>query len=80
MERTSLARLLKPLETSGLIEITPGEDRRTRVVSLTLRGQEAVERAIPLWDKAQTFVVDRLGGRRWRDLREDLSAVVTLVQ
>ena len=80
MERTSLARLLRPLEIAGLIKIAPGEDRRTRGVSLTERGQDAIVVAIPLWEKAQTFVVDRLGRRRWRDLRENLSAAVTLVQ
>lgn len=80
MERTSLARLLRPLEIAGLIKIAPGEDRRTRGVSLTERGQDAIVEAIPLWEKAQAFVVDRLGRRRWRDLRENLSAAVTLVQ
>ena len=80
MDRTSLARLLRPLEIAGLIEIAPGEDRRTRGVSLTDRGQNSVEGAIPLWEKAQAFVVDRLGQRRWRELRKNLSAAVTLVQ
>lgn len=80
MDRTSLARLLRPLEIAGLIEIVPGEDRRTRAVSLTDRGQEALAEAIPLWDKAQAFVVDRLGRKRWRDLRENLSAAMILIQ
>jgi DNA-binding MarR family transcriptional regulator len=80
MDRTSLARLLKPLETAGLIEIAPGEDRRTRGLSLTERGQEAIIKAIPLWEAAQAFVVERLGHKRWRDFRENLSAAVILVQ
>ena len=79
MDRTSLARLLRPLESAGLIEIAPGEDRRTRQLSLTIRGREAVAEAIPLWERAQAYVVDRLGQRRWRDLRENLSAAATLV-
>ena len=80
MDRTSLARLLRPLESAGLIEIAPGEDRRTRQLSLTIRGREAVADAIPLWERAQAHVVDRLGQRRWRELRENLSAAATLVQ
>ena len=78
MDRTSLARLLRPLESAGLIEIAPGEDRRTRQVSLTIRGREAVADAIPLWETAQAYVVDRLGQRRWRELRENLSAAANL--
>jgi len=35
MDRTTLTRNLKPLEKQGLIEIVPGEDRRTGAVLLT---------------------------------------------
>lgn len=80
MDRTSLARLLRPLEIAGLIEIVPGKDRRTRGVSLTDQGMEAVAEAIPLWEEAQAFVIDRLGRKRWRDLLEQLSVAVNLVK
>ena len=80
MDRTSLARLLRPLEIARFIEIVPGKDRRTRGVSLTDRGQKAVAEAMPLWEEAQNFVVHRLGRKRCRDLRENLSAAVALIQ
>lgn len=80
MDRTSLARLLRPLENAGLLEIVPGEDRRTRGVSLTDRGKKTVTDAIPLWEKAQDYVIERLGHGRWRDLRENLSAATALVR
>jgi len=74
MDRTSLTRLLKPLETRRLITTSPGNDRRTRELRLTTRGQEMLAAAIPTWQKAQDHVVTRLGPTRWRDLREILSA------
>ena len=80
MDRTSLTRLLKPLESAGLLEIMPGEDRRTRGVSLTDRGKETVANAMPLWEKAQAYVLERVGRRRWHDMRENLSVTVSLVQ
>ena len=80
MDRTSLARLLNPLESAGFIQIVPGDDRRTREVSLTIRGKEAVAEAIPLWERAQAYIVARLGSKRWRELRENLSATVVLIQ
>lgn len=80
MDRTSLTRLLKPLESAGLLEIVPGEDRRTRGVSLTDRGKETVSDAVPLWETAQAYVLERMGRRRWRNMRENLSATVSLVQ
>jgi DNA-binding MarR family transcriptional regulator len=61
MDRTTLTRNLKPLEEQGLIEITVGEDRRERLVSLTPQGRAVVEEALPLWEQAQTKMVQGLG-------------------
>ena len=77
-DRSALARNLKPLEKQGMIEIMPGGDRRTRQVRLTLRGEEAVARATPLWEQAQSTVVEALGQNQWRVLREGLSAVLSV--
>ena len=80
MDRTSLGRLIGPLASRGLIDIRPGNDRRTREVSLAARGYEAVREAIPLWDKAQAHVVAKLGQRRWRYLHGNLTAVASLAR
>lgn len=42
MDRTTLTGNLGPLQEPGLVEIVPGEDKRTREVKLTARGQGAV--------------------------------------
>ena len=77
-DRSALARNFKPLEKQGMIEIMPGGDRRTRQVTLTPRGEEAVARATPLWEKAQSTIVETLGQNQWHVLREGLSAVLSL--
>ena len=61
MDRTSLSRMLHPLVTRGLIETTPGEDRRTRELSITRQGNQTVAMAIPMWDRVQIEVLERLG-------------------
>ena len=78
MDRTTLGRNLKPLEKQGMIEIATGEDRRTREVALTHRGQEAVAKAIPLWERAQSYVIGALGQQLSRELHGNLSAVLSL--
>ena len=78
MDRTSLSRLLKPLVNQGLIEMAPGEDRRTRELSVTRRGREFVAEAIPMWEGVQAQVVERIGQNRWRDLIENLSAAAAI--
>lgn len=81
MDRTTLARDLKPLQAQGLIVAAPGEDRRTRVVQLTDAGHTILDRAIPLWEQAQQqLVVDGLGHMRWSHLYDELQDVVRLAQ
>lgn len=68
MDRTTLARNLKPLERLGFIRIEPGEDRRERYLSLTPEGQTALGRAYPLWEKAQEEMKRLLGNERLHGL------------
>jgi DNA-binding MarR family transcriptional regulator len=76
MDRTTLTRNLRPVERQGLVKILPGEDRRTRIVALTRRGRATYERALPLWREAQKEIIERLGGKRWSALLNDLSAAI----
>lgn len=78
MDRTTMTRNLKPLVNQGLITIEAGQDQRTRVATLTASGRDALAKAFPLWEKAQTSVVTRLGRKRWSTLLDDLSATVAL--
>jgi DNA-binding MarR family transcriptional regulator len=59
LDRTTLARDLGPLTKRGLVEVSAGEDRRTRVVRLTRQGREAIARAYPLWRQAQARLVEQ---------------------
>jgi DNA-binding MarR family transcriptional regulator len=59
LDRTTLARDLRPLTGRGLVEIRTGDDRRTRVVRLTGQGRDALERAYPLWQSAQARIVEQ---------------------
>lgn len=79
-ERTTLTRNLNLLEKKGLIRVEQGEDRRERRVSITEQGQEALLAAIPLWEKAQEHLRDRLGEERMGQLLADLSDIVALTR
>ena len=80
MDRTTLTRNLKPLKARGLVRIAAGEDRRTREVSLTALGWDAVANALPLWQRALTQVAEALGDDCWRTLLANLSDVVRLAR
>ena len=78
MDRTTLTRNLKPLEREDLVGITPGEDRRTKEVSLTPNGETLLADALDLWEQAQSSIVMELGEKWRRDFLASVSAVVSL--
>lgn len=81
MDRTTLARDLRPMEAAGWVAVAPGTDRRTRIVRLTPAGGAALRAALPLWRAAQAALVDRgVGESEWARMRGDLSRLVTLAQ
>lgn len=80
MDRTTLARNLKPLESQGLLTVEAGIDRRRHVVRLTERGRQALTKALPYWEQAQHQVVTYLGQEQWHALQASLQATMTLAQ
>ena len=80
MSPTTLTRNIRPMVKRGFVQVLPGEDRRTREISLTEQGRGVLEEAVPLWEKAQGFTVESLGRARWRNLISELSAAVEVVR
>ena len=78
IDRSALARNLKPLERERLIRIQPGKDMRERAVILTELGLEKVTEVFPLWEEAQAQVKKRLGQKDLDTLFTGLSALVPL--
>lgn len=78
LERTTLTRNLKVLEVRGLIAVGPGKDGRTKSVSITAAGRDALMKALPYWKKAQQMVVHDFGHLRFKALLKDLAAIRSL--
>ena len=76
MDRTTLTRNLEVLAKQRLVRIDEGEDRRTRLVHLTQEGEQALRRALPLWQEAQARIEHALGQERLEGLLTDLSEVL----
>ncbi len=76
IDRTTLTRNLKLLEQQGSIDITAGRDRRERIASITPEGERALKAAFPLWQDAQSQVVEAIGQDRWCELMTSLSEAV----
>lgn len=75
MDRTTLTRNLRPLETQGLVNTQPGDDKRTRLIKLSKKGKNKLENAIPLWKQAQKQVTEYMGNNRFNDFLAELNYV-----
>lgn len=80
MDRTTLSRDLGPIEKQSWVRIEPGEDRRTRVVELTVHGRALLEQALPAWKRTQAKVVSGLGPGDFEVLLKGLSAAVSIAK
>lgn len=79
MDRTTLARNLRPLEREGFVQLDVGEDKRERLVSLSKSGRFALKRAMPLWEIAQQRFETRIGAVDAEALRETMKRIVNAV-
>jgi DNA-binding MarR family transcriptional regulator len=61
LDRTTLVRNVKPLETQGLIVSATGSDLRTHELRLTEPGREALKAATVKWHEAQEGLEAYLG-------------------
>jgi DNA-binding MarR family transcriptional regulator len=78
-DRTTLTRNLDVLNRDGYVEIVMGEDKRARQISMTDAGFEILQRAVPLWIRAQQDVERELGSKTWSILLRGTRTVVETI-
>jgi len=78
MDRTTLARDLRPLERRGLVSVSVGRDRRVRMAALTPAGRRLVDDVRPLWKQVQRDVRAELGPDRVARLMDELRAAIAI--
>lgn len=80
LDRTTMTRNLGPLERQGFVVSATGDDARRRLLRLTEKGRARLERALPIWERAQARVVRGLGDARWKGLLQGLRAAASLAR
>jgi DNA-binding MarR family transcriptional regulator len=71
-DRTTLTRTLAPLVKAGWVVVVPGEDARTRLVTLTEAGRRKVATAHAVWQGAQ----DQIGAALSPKLTDELHGMI----
>jgi DNA-binding MarR family transcriptional regulator len=77
LERSALARNLKPITRKKFVILSTGSDKRTRIVKLAHGGKLKLDEALPKWDYAQRQLVKDLGHSRAVALGQTLSKIRT---
>lgn len=67
-DRSVLSRTVRPLEDRGLLAIITGKDRRTRRITLTAKGQQALRDGYVRWQGAQARMSELLGASQLEEL------------
>jgi len=76
---STLTRNLKPLVDAGWVEIGPGADARSRLVSVTPEGRDKRQDAQRRWRTAQEGINTMLGPRRVVELHALLDECLALL-
>lgn len=77
VDRTTLGRNLKPLEKKELIEIKPGDDRRSKQIMITDHGRKVLAQALPIWKETHEQIKALLGIKDWGPMLNNLGALTS---
>jgi DNA-binding MarR family transcriptional regulator len=81
MDQTTVTRNLEILSKKGYIQIRKGrDDHRKRNISLTAKGQDKLLETIPLWEKAQSAIVNQVGLDEFNRFLHTLSKIAALAK
>ena len=78
LDETTLTRNLRPLIEAGWVAISPGEDRREKLVRLTEDGAAKLKEAGPAWKRAQERLRSRVPRETWSSLLDLLPELTRL--
>ena len=78
LDRSTLGRNLRVLQSAGLVTLSEGQDQRNRLVCLTEEGEKRLVAAGPAWEAAQQRLVERLGEDRRAQLVQLLDELASV--
>jgi len=77
VDRTTLTAALKPLERRGLVKVSPDpDDRRSRILELTVQGEDLLARAVPVWEQTHREVERLIPDGNPEAFRRSLQAIM----
>lgn len=75
MEKSTLSRNVERMRTHGWLTVSEGDSGRNQVLELGAPGRELIEKALPLWKRAQAQTEALLGQRGAGSIRRTANTV-----
>ena len=79
MERTSLYRTIRPLESLKAVKIVNAKSGRAKIAALTKTGSQFIQEAEPFWNNAQKTVIGLIGSENFQALMQKITAIPKLL-
>ncbi len=80
LDRTTLVRTLKPLETALMIESIPSNDPRERQMRITDHGLQTIKLALPRWKKIQQKVAQKFSAEQMKMFKNFSNSLVEIFE
>ena len=80
MDSTTLTRTLSSLVKRGWIDSGPGEDRREKLLNLTVAGRKKFQQTQPNWERAQKKLRASVGEETWCQMGQLLTGIATAAE
>jgi DNA-binding MarR family transcriptional regulator len=80
LDRSTLGRNLRLLAAAGFVDLAAGNDRRTRLVRVTVAGEAVLAGALPHWQWVQAEIATGLGPETRDQLYELLARIEDLAR
>lgn len=81
LDQTTITRNINLLKQNGYVDITKDpQDARTKVITLTEKGDEKLNEAAPIWEEIQEKIINDIGLEKYEDFYETLKSIQKIIQ
>jgi DNA-binding MarR family transcriptional regulator len=80
IDTTTLSRSLRKLEQAEYIKMVEGKNGRERLMRMTAKGWQVLQKSLPLWKRIQAEVVSELVAPGWAEIQQSLERLKDVAQ
>ena len=80
MQLSTLSRNLRPLQSAGWLKVQPGEDGRSRLISVTPQGRAKMLQVRERWASAQAKLASKAGSSRLAALHRLIDEILASLE